>query len=204
MYSIRKALRTLSQLSLLGFDVECRSAYTVEEIEEAKSLLKKPELVDPEHLINVKLVARSSGLSNPIITRTTHFIFGIAEDESVILVADNPDTEQMIWNWLITYKGKTIVHNAGFDLKICFQRTGRLPLDYEDTQLLAKTFINNADNWKSKVGLKELMGGYYSPKWSLFEDYNIRNLNDPNFLMYAAIDGASTFKLWHQLQEYTP
>jgi hypothetical protein len=204
LYSINKQLQILNRLPVLGFDVETRSMYTQEEVKEANKLLKKPEDIHPDHLIHVKQVARSSGLSNPRIILTTHFIFGLSEDEAIIFVAHDQRTETVIWDWLVKYKGKLLVHNSGFDLKICYQRTGRLPVDYEDTQLLAKCYINNAIVWKGKTGLKELMGGYYNPKWSLFEDYNIRNLKDKQFLDYCAIDGAAVVKLWNQLQEYTP
>ena len=202
LYNINKELRKLSKLPVLGFDVETRSAYSVEEIEEAKALLKKPEEVDPDHLIHVKQVARSSGLSNPAIIVTTHFIFGLSEDETVILISHDERTEKAIWNWLVKYQGKLLIHNTGFDLKICYQRTKQIPVDYEDTQLLAKCYINNAENWKAKVGLKVLMGSYFNPKWSMFEDYNIRNLNDKEFLDYCAIDGAAVVMLWNQLKEY--
>jgi len=204
LYSITKELRRLRLTPVLGFDVECRSAYTAEEIQEAKDLLKKPELLDAAHIVHMKLVAKSSGLSYPSIIRTTHFIFGLSEEESVILIAHDDKTEMLIWNWLVEYKGKLLIHNAMFDLKICKERTGRLPVDFEDTMLLAKTYINNAENWKAKTGLKELVGGYYTPKWSMFEDYNIKNFNDPNFLQYCAIDGAAVVKLWNQLKEHKP
>jgi hypothetical protein len=204
LYSINKQLQILNRLPVLGFDVETRSMYTQEEIKEAKKLLKKPEEIHPDHLIHVKQVARSSGLSNPRIILTTHFIFGLSENEAIIFIAHDQRAEIVIWDWLVKYKGKLLIHNTGFDLKICYQRTGRLPADYEDTQLLAKSYINNAIDWKGKTGLKELMGGYYNPKWSLFEDYNIRNLRDKQFLDYCGIDGVSVVKLWNQLQEYTP
>ena len=119
LYNINKKLRELNKLTILGFDVETRSTYTQEEVKEAKDLLKHPELIEPEHLINIKQVARSSGLSHPSIIVTTHFIFGLSEDESVILIAQDPRVEKAIWEWVVRYKGKLIVHNSGFDLKIC-------------------------------------------------------------------------------------
>lgn len=202
LYHINKQLKALNKIPVLGFDVETRSIYPQEQVKEAIALLKHPDEIHSDHLIHVKQVARSSGLSNPRIIRTTHFIFGLTEDESVIFIANDDNTESAIWDWLVRYKGKLLVHNTGFDLKICYQRTGKLPLDYEDTQLLAKCYVNNADSWKAKVGLKVLMGGYYDPKWSMFEDYNIRNLRDEQFLEYCAIDGGAVVKLWDQLKEY--
>jgi len=201
LYNINKVLRELNTYSVLGFDVETRSIYTQEEIKEAKVLLKHPELVSPEYLIAIKQVARANGLSTPRLIKTTHFIFGISHTYSIILIAQDAKTEMALWYWVVNYPGKLLVHNTGFDLKICYQRTGKLPIDYEDTQLLAKTYINDAENWKAKVGLKVLMGNQYDPKWSLFEDYNVKNLKDKKFLDYAAIDGAAVQLLWEQMNE---
>ncbi len=201
LWNINKILKDLNSVSLLGFDVETRSIYSLEEIKEAKGMLKHPELINPEDLILVKQVAKSSGLSCPQLIQTTHFVFGLSERKSIICIAHDARTERAIWNWLVKYPGKLLIHNTGFDLKICYQRTGKFPKDYEDTELLAKTFINDADVWKAKVGLKVLMGDLYNPKWSLFADYDVKNFNDPNFLDYAAIDGAAVYLLWRQLNE---
>lgn len=202
LYNIKKELKVLETFPVLGFDVETRSAYTPEEIKEAKKLLKAPDLIHPDHLINIKQVAKSSGLSNPSIILTTHFIFGLSENKTVILIAQDTKTEKMLWEWVANAENKLLIHNTGFDLKICWQRTGKLPVNFEDTQLLSKLYLNNAENWKSRVGLKVLMGSYYNPKWSLFEDYSVKDLNNKDFLEYCAIDGASVVKLWNQLQEY--
>ena len=201
MYTINKMIKQLNKIKLLSFDVETRSVYSKNNVTEAKNLLKEPELVDPEYLVFLKQVSRSSGLSYPSLIKTTHFIFGLSKNSSVIIVAHDKKTEVTLWDFVAKFKGKILVHNAGFDLKICFQRTGMLPLDYEDTQLLAKCYINNSDAWKSRVSLKHLMGEYYIPKWSLFEDYDTKDLQDKNFLEYAAIDGAATFYLYELLEE---
>jgi hypothetical protein len=63
---------------------------------------------------------------------------------------------------------------------------------------MVKTLINNSDVWKAKIGLKDLMGEYYSPAWSVFDSYEPENPLDTNFLDYAAIDGAATYHL-HEL-----
>lgn len=202
LFKINKVLKQLENYNVLSFDVETRSSYSTSEVQEAKDLLKQPETINPEYLILVKQVAKSSGLSCPQLIHTTHFIFGISETKSIILVAPDKKTETALWNWVVSYAGKLLIHNTGFDLKICYQRTGRFPVDYEDTQLLAKCYINNADNWKAKTGLKVLMGTYYDPKWTLFENYDVKNLMDKDFLKYCAIDGCSTVKLWNQLGEF--
>ena len=54
MYMIKKVLLQLNTFHVLGFDVETRSIYTVDEVAEAKALLKHPELVSAEDLILIK------------------------------------------------------------------------------------------------------------------------------------------------------
>ena len=83
-----------------------------------------------------------------------------------------------------------------------YQRVGELPIDYEDPMLLLKTLINDVNEWECKVGLKDFMGGYYNPKWSMLVDtYDIQDFKDKNFLEYCAIDGCSTYYAWELLQE---
>ena len=200
-YGIRKALKALKDVPLMSYDCEVRSKYSVRERAEAKELLKccKEEML-PEDTILCKLVANSSGLSYPAITKVTHFIFGLSETHSEIMVTDDPKVEQMILEWVADFTGKLIIHNSTFDLKIVYQRTGRLPIDYEDTQLLAKCYMNHVDTWKANTGLKELMGMYYDARWTEVDDYDVEDYKDEDFLRYCAIDGSATYKLWQQLQ----
>jgi len=202
-YTIGQMLRKLSGIPLLSFDTEVQSVYSQEEIKEAKQLVKSKEF--PEYSRDdqklLKQVAKASGLSNPSLVKVTHFIFGVSEDFSYILISTNPQTEQRIWEWVSNYQGKLVIHNALFDLKIMYNRVQQLPLDYEDTQIEAKCLINDADEFKARVGLKLLMGEYYDPKWTLLDEegYNSTDYKKESFLNYAAIDGAATFKLYQLL-----
>lgn len=201
-YGISKKLAYLLSKPELSFDTETRSVYTKEEVKSAKAMLKNESEIFPEDLKLVKLVAKSSGLSFPSLVKTTHFIFGLNDQHSEILIANNMHEEMLLWNFVTDYTGKFIIHNSMFDLKICIQRTGKLPTNFVDTMLLAKTLINNSDIWKSKVGLKDLMGTSYDPKWSLYTDYDTDNLKDEDFINYCAIDGASCYALYMELQEF--
>ena len=198
-FTIQKALRKLDDLPMISYDCETQALYSIEEKAEAEDLLKGDLSYEDKKLC--KLVARASGLSNPRLIKVTHFIFGLSKSESIICIANNRRTEIMIFNWLSKFKGKVIIHNSLFDLKIMYERIGKLPLDYEDSMLLAKTLINNVDDWQAKVGLKDLMESQFDPKWSLFANYDVVNLKDKAMLDYAAIDGAATYKLWEDIQE---
>jgi len=54
--------------------------------------------------------------------------------------------------------------------------------------LMLRTLINDVDSWKCKTGLKEFVGSYYDPKWSMMEDYTNENFKDEKFLQYCAND----------------
>ena len=203
-FSIMKALDKLSTKPILSYDCETQSQYSLEERAEAKDLLKNHiDGLTPEDRKLCKLVSKSSGLSHPKITKVTHFLFGLSEDYSVILIAYTPTVEKLICDWLVNYTGKLLTWNALFDLKIVYHHTGKFPVDFEDGQLLAKCLINHADNWKSRVGLKHLMGEYYDPTWTSLDSEGYDNIDYKNeaFLRYCSIDSASTYKAWNILQE---
>jgi hypothetical protein len=141
-------------------------------------------------------------LSFPSLVNVTHFIFGVSDHESVILICDNHSLELFIWNWIANYRGLLLVHNTLFDLKLMYHRVRKLPRNYEDTQLLAKCLTNNVNIWKCKVGLKDLMGDYYEPAWAMMDVYEPDDPRDIKFLVYCSIDGAATFKLWHDIQDF--
>ena len=200
-YSISKFLDSIEDREVITYDCETQSLYSQDEIKEAKDLLKDPDKLDHSTYVFLNQVANSDGLSNPRIVKVTHFIFGLSRDEAVVCIAYTPRTEKMIMRWLVNFKNKIVIHNATFDLKLVYNRTNKIPPNIEDTQLLAKTFINDASDFRAKTGLKELMRGYYDHRWELIETYNVVNYKDPNFIRYCAIDGAATFYLWEQLQE---
>ena len=200
-WHIDKALEELSKYNLLSFDTEVAGVYSKAERAEAEKYLKGEDLPVNSRSLALQ-VAANSGLSFPSLVSVTHFVFGTSEDSSVILICSNPQLELHIWNWIAEYEGKLIVHNTLFDLKIMYHRIGKLPKDYEDSQLLAKCLTNNVEVYKSKVGLKDLMGSYYDSSWSLYDNYEPDNLKDPKFLEYCAIDGSSTIKLWYDIQEH--
>lgn len=201
-YLIQKKLKDLATRPVLSFDTETKGVYPKSERKEAQQLLDKTPDLTPEELKLYRMVAGNNGLSFPSLVTTTHFIFGTARDHSEIIICNDPATELMVWRWVAAYKGLLLIHNTLFDLKIMFNRVGCFPQNYEDSALLAKCYINHVNIWKAKTGLKEIMGAHYDPSWSIMDDYEPEDLRDPKFLKYASIDGAATFHLWEDLQEY--
>lgn len=201
-WNIDSRLRTLANYPLLAFDTETKGLYTKEQRKSAQQCLNT--MVLPRKLRKTtSVVANNSGLSFPTITSTTHFIFSHEKDSSYIFVTDTYQKEMQVWNWLCKFKGVLIIHNALFDLKTMYVRTGHLPIHYEDTQHMLKTLINNADSWKAKVGLKDVMGSYYKPSWALYDKYEPDDLKDKDFLEYCAIDGAATYHLYQNIMEHS-
>lgn len=198
-WTINKKLAELTLIPKMSFDIETSGLYSKEQRKEAINLLDENMSIYNHKLASV--VANNNGLSFPSITRTTHFVFGMSRNMSIIMVVPNRHMELLIWNWLRNYSGKLLIHHALFDLKVMYHRIGDLPHDYDDTALMVKTLTNNSDIWKSKSGLKDVMGEYYPPSWALFDEYEPENPSDPDFLDYAAIDGAATFYLHEILLE---
>ena len=141
----------------------------------------------------------SDGLSHPSLSRITHMSLAISDSTAYVFVIDNRLIERMLMNWLITTTIKQIWHNAGFDFKLIMYRTGKCPLNYEDTQIQTKCLINHCENQKSKTGLKELMGHRYG-SWGISEDnFNISQMYEPRVLQYAATDACATYSIYEQL-----
>lgn len=201
-WTIQKFLNEeLPKRALWSFDTETAGIYSKAERAEAEEYLKGDDL-EPYYKRAALQIANNSGLSYPSLIKTTHFIFGVSESHSVILICDNNYyLELLIWDAIADYDGLLLIHNVSFDLKIMQHRINRLPKNWKDTQLMAKCLTNNCEVYKSKVGLKDLMGSYYDPMWSLFNEYEPDNLKNPAFIKYCAIDGAATIKLWHDIQE---
>ena len=135
--SINKKLLELVNIPLMSFDIETKGLYSKEERKEAAKLLAGGELSLEQHKL-ASVVANNNGLSFPSLTTTTHFIFGLSKDYSVILIPNSWYFEQVIWDRIRNYQGKLIIHNAGFDLKVMYHRIGELVQDFEDTSIMAK------------------------------------------------------------------
>jgi len=195
----RRLLKKLENIPLLSFDTETKGMYSKEERKQAKQLLDKG-VTNPKVRAEYSLIVNNSGLSFPSLVNTTHFIFGVSKSFSYILIASSYEEEMVIWNWVKNYNGHLRIWNALFDLKIMYNRVNAFPKSYTDGMLLAKCLINNADNYKALVGLKELMGSHYKPSWSLYDAYEPENLRDLDFLEYCAIDGAAVMLFFEQAQ----
>ncbi len=200
-YSIRKHLpKLLAANKVMSFDVETRSIYDAEQREDAKEYLKELPTSDPYYK-QAMMVSNSSGLSFPSLVRTTHFIFGENINKSHIFICTDDSLELYIWGMVAGYTGKWLIHNSLFDLRICYQKVGKLPKNYDDTMLMVKGLINHVNIYKAKTSLKELVGHKYPPAWSLYNDYEPTNLKNKSFLDYCAYDTSAVWALYELILE---
>ena len=144
----------------------------------------------------------ATGLSHPSLTVITHLSIAWSDRDAIVIVCDTDLNRRIVYNWLISTDCVQLWHNLSFDGKYIVYHTGRLPKNYEDTQLYTKTLVNDADNQESLTGLKHLMGNYYGD-WALTEDiqFTLENMYDPRMIKYAAIDACATYKLYQLINE---
>lgn len=185
--------------STVAIDFEAASQWS----DEVKQTYREQLVNDDSLTISQRRIIQqridSDGLSHPSLSQITHMSLAISDSEAYVFIVDNPIIERMLMRWLITTNIKQIWHNAGFDFKLIMYRTGKCPLNYEDTQIQTKCLINHCENQKSKTGLKELMGHRYG-SWGISEDnFNISQMYEPKVLLYAATDACATYSIHEQL-----
>ena len=194
-----KALLDSIQTNTIACDFEAASRYTEQEKEQFKQQLETAPRLE-KHLLKQKI--DSNGLSHPSLSQLTHLSLAYSETEAFVFIFDNKELQDYALNWLVTTDKKQIWHNLCFDGKHIFYNTGKLPKDYEDSQILAKTLLNHVDNSKSATGLKHLMG-YKFGSWAVSADYfSLEQMYNPELLHYAAIDACATLTLWNEIQSY--
>ena len=199
-----QALQWLEAMGpLVACDFEASSIYTLEEHQEAKEALKEAELnPDANHdkIIKLRKIVNNSGLSHPSQVIITHLSVSDSETSAKVIILGSDETEQAIMNWLTTTKRKQIWHNASFDLKLIFHRTGKFPPDFEDSQQLAKALINHVEVYKAKTSLKELMGHRFG-NWAISADnFHFSQAYEPHVVTYSGIDAIATLCLWNDIQ----
>ena len=183
---------------LFAADFEVASKWTVKEKEKIKNTINTHKLsFKREKTLLQQLTA--DGLSHPSLTSITHLSVAKSNKDSYVIVCDNERIRSLILNFLITTDKKQLWHNSIFDFKHIFYHTKTLPKSYEDTQLLSKSLLNDANSFKDRTGLKELMGYAYGD-WAIAKDnFALETMWDIKTIKYAAIDSASCFKLYEDI-----
>jgi hypothetical protein len=199
LYTIMATLNKLPQI--VAMDFETASKWTDTEKEEMKEFLKENEDIDREEKRQIRQFIESTGLSHPSFVHITHFSVAWSPTDAFVAVLDTEQKRKALLRWLVTTDRKQIWHNLSFDGKHIMYHTGKLPKNYEDSEILARTLLNHVNTFKAKSGLKVLMGYAYG-EWAVSKDnFNLDNMYDEELIKYAGIDACATYKLWLEEQE---
>ena len=97
---------------------------------------------------------------------------------------------------------RLLLNISSYDFRQIHYRTGKFPLNFEDTQLLAKCILNHVETYKAKAGLKELAGHRYGD-WGISADnFSLSQMHEPHVIRYAATDACATYWLWNSIHNY--
>ena len=143
----------------------------------------------------------SDGLSHPSLAFVTHLSVGWSDCDAKVIVCDTDHMRKLVFNFLTSTDKTQLWHNAVFDFKHIYYAKQKLPKYYKDTQLLAKTLLNDADDFKNHTNLKELMAYCYGD-WALSKDsFTQEEMWNEDMIRYAATDSCATFKLYQDIIE---
>lgn len=196
MYRAKQWLDNLPDLFAADFEVS--SKYTLEEKEIFKYRLDNNDLSFEEKRLLLQKLS-SNGLSHPSLTVITHLSVGWSDRDSYVIVCDNNQIRKLVYNFLTTTTKTQIWHNCCFDFKHISYNTDKLPINYIDTQLLAKSILNDANSFRDKTGLKDLMAYAYGD-WAISkENFTLEEMWDENMIRYAATDSPATYKLYQDI-----
>ena len=163
----------------------------------------------------------TTGLAIKDIGNITMHSFSTTAIKSIVLI-DSPAIRKSIFDFLTTTNKQVICHNLSFDMRPIYRTTGKFIQNYEDTQLIAQAYLNNADqpllSLKALAG--NLLGDWANSKTSfnLYEDssaYDNPNLtyvgSNPNYkaynlplIYYAGLDVTGTLSIWNKFSTIHP
>jgi DNA polymerase I-like protein with 3'-5' exonuclease and polymerase domains len=191
-------LRSLPDFFAADFEVAVK--YLPEELEQFA--LQKEQSTSKREQITLQSKLKATPLGHPSHCQLTHLSIAWSPSDSFVLVLDNPAITNIALRFLTTTPKKQIWHNAGYDFRQMMYFSGHVPLNYEDTQILAKCLMNHVESYKADTKLKSLMGNQYG-SWGISADhFTLAQMYDDTNIRYAATDACATYKLWLDLQDY--
>ena len=199
-YQALNLLREISKYPVIAWDLETAIKYTEEDLAGFKDILANPDTAKAV-AIDVQGKLKATALDHPHHVRVTHISIAVSESEGYVFIVDNQRIQDLVFNYLINSSQLQILHNAAFDFKHLYYHTGKLPANFECTQMLSKTLINHCDILQARTGLKQLAGTWYGD-WGISADnFTVSQMYEPHVLLYAAIDSCATLKLYHHINE---
>ena len=198
--NLYKAKQWLNNLpDLFAADFEVASKFTKKQKEVLKLRLENCYNNEKQRILLQQIT--SDGLSHPSLTVITHLSVGWTDRDSKVIVCDTERIRMLVLEFLITTDKRQLWHNCVFDFKHIFYNTGVLPQNYTDTQLLAKALLNDADSFKDRTGLKDLMGYAYGAWGISKDDFTLEEMWTEDMLKYAATDSPACFSLYQDIQK---
>lgn len=193
-----KWLSKLDKVDMFAADFEAASHYTDED------LVKFKEIINNESYPYLKrkeaaACLASTPLDFPYHVDITHLSVAWSDSDSYVFVLDSFEITKLVLQFLVTTTVKQLWHNACYDFRLIYYFTGKMPKNYEDTQIYAKTIFNHVDVHKANTGLKELAGAMYGA-WGLSEDnFTKAEMYTEKMLKYAATDACATYWVFNRI-----
>lgn len=195
-------LNELKNRKVIACDFEAAVKYTEEDRKVLEHIIDEqatPYLVKKQ----AEAVLAATPLDHPAHSLPTHLSVAWADNEAYVFVLDKPAMLNVVMQFLVTTDVKQVWHRATYDFMHIYYHTGKMPKDYEDSQIFAKVLLNHVDVHKANTGLKELAGHAYG-EWGIASDsFVTENMFDPTMLKYAATDACATYWVYQKLLKAT-
>lgn len=142
----------------------------------------------------------SNGLSHPSLTVITHLSVAWSTDSAFVIICDSDSIRKLVTRFLVTTDKLQLWHNCGFDFKHIHYLQHDIPHHFVDTQLLAKSILNDADSVKGDTGLKSLMAYAYAD-WAMVRDsdFLLESTWNEDMIRYSATDACATYHLYQDI-----
>lgn len=200
VYTANQYLAEIAQHPTFSADFEVAVRYTPEMLTAFREELNSNPTRRRQIELNSMLSATALGHASHCTI--THCSIATNDHEGYVFILDNSKITNRVLNYLVSTTQQQIWHNASFDFRHLYHHTGKMPLNYEDTQLLAKTILNHVEVHKAQTGLKQLAGHKYGA-WGLSEDnFTLEHMYDERMLLYAATDACATYWLWESINRH--
>lgn len=200
-YEANQLLKEIKQYNLFSADFEAAVKYTEKDLITLSTQLENEDLPKRKR-IEYEAILKTTALDHPNHVTLTHCSIAINNHEAYVFILDKPKITDLILNFLITTPIKQIWHNASFDFKHIYYHTGKMPINYEDTQIFTKTILNHVETYKAKSGLKDLAGHRYGAWGISVDNFKLENIYEEHVHHYAAIDACATYYVWESIQKY--
>ena len=198
-FMANKFLNEIQQHDLIACDFEVAIKYTEAELQAFKNELA----TDPPKLRRIELESKlaATALDHASHCRITHCSIATNDHTAYVFIIDNQKLQDLILNFLVTTQIKQVWHRASFDFRHIYYNTGRIPINYEDTQIFAKCILNHVDTYKANTGLKELVQCY--GQWGISSDnFTVDRMYDEHVIKYAATDACATYYLYEAILQH--